>query len=516
MALNLYGHCCRAIIKDVFQEDFDTEGIKEAEAYIIYSRMPSQFIMTDQSSKDHSSAYATFFHRNILDIKRHLLYFLLNRNRYRQITITTTEIQFLIQYEQMHTLKESLHDKRVKSEIYFEELEHILMFYHGGYVQEHRQGEAVITNRRRFEIQGFGFGLDFKDASRKALFEYLERFAASFKLQGTICASYEEVRSRAVDPASFGLYDAPKPPIVQYSPTIQMEWVNACSLQSGINRLVPEQMSQYLKEDILNRFVYESSNGCAIGNSYVEAILYSLYEAMERDLFMKCWFYGSPLKEIKFDIELSPPMEAVEMYFDELGYNIKFYYLENKMNICAVWCLITNQTNNGFYSITGLGCHLHIEHAVQAAFFEAHRSFIYYCNKKKEDLEKEIKLAEQLQEIRNVIDHMHYFLSLTSKPLIEKRIQNTDVIIISKLLGLSFRSVDLKNELNEVVNRSKKEYDDLLIVDQTNPFLKSFSLFCTKALLLGAVPLDFTSSYIRPYHQLNDAKMKERNIHPLA
>ncbi|GAA0362287.1 YcaO-like family protein [Bacillus horti] len=475
----------------------------------------------EKEYRQQSKSTLHYPHKHIQDIQRQLFYFLIHHERYDKLSFNSKEAIITVSYEaKADQLKEFSYDKRLQSPLVIEELMQLMMFYQGGYVLNIDEGNVSLANRQRFVIQGYGYDFNQGKAIQKAVLEYLERCAAAYELPESVAGTYTQLSDKAIDPEKFGYYPdemTQKHQLSFYTPELLMKWVQAASLLTKQIHLVPEQMSQYLLEHIENQYVYDSSNGCAIGNTYTEASFYSILEVVERDQFMKAWFYGRPLKKIEFPSDMLS-IRGKMLYFEALNYDLSFYYLENPMNIPVVWCLITSQNQeNRFYSVTGLGCHLQAQHALEAAFFEAYKSFKDIRKQDPTWLREKIAHIEQTQHINEVIEHIHYFLSYRSKPLIEEKVGGAETIPYKSLEHYSFQHQDMSIELEVLLNRIKDTYSDVLIVDQGNPFLHAFGLSCTKALLLGAVPLDFTSHLIRQHESdTEQIKIKKKNIHPLA
>lgn len=545
MEMKFYGHSFKELLLEVLK---DTRVVEESldsskfqfffhkNNFVAESKADAVRISRRNSSADpsfedgmnHSDKIDEFIyrsqHHHLFDLMRHLYHFFIHVGRYQSITICPNQVSLKINYSlQETTIKDSPHAKRVSSSMDLDELKHLLMTYKGGYVINRNEGSVSIANRKKFVIQGYGFDFDQTQSVRKALLEYLERWAATYELAGTVLGSYEDLSGAgAMNPALFGLYDevneSGQLSLARYDSKLVMHWVKAKSLLNDAEYYVPEQLSQYLKDELFNRYVYESSNGCAIGNSLVEASFYSILEVIERDLFMKCWFYQQPLKKIQFKGACELLVGGKQLYLEELGYSLAFYYMDNPMRIPAIWCLITSQDDkNPFYSVTGLGCHLHLQDAVAASFFEAYKSFKDIREQDCAKLRMKIKKIEQSQQIDDVIEHVHYFLSYQSKTLIENITAAAEPINFAELASHSYEDRDLVKELDELLRRIRCHYSDVLIINQGNPFLQAFGLSCTKALLAGAVPLDFTSHYIRQFAGDPDQiKKTQRNIHPLA
>ncbi|WDF49011.1 YcaO-like family protein [Paenibacillus sp. KACC 21273] len=484
----------------------------------IYISNSQNYINEKMNQKSKRNAMYNYYHQSTEDIYKHIYYYFVHQERYSFISIDSCCIQMEIKYPiRENELKNHSSYKRLDSQVRMDELKYYLMEYKAGYIIKTDGNNISIMNREYSLIEGFGYEFDKNMALKKALFEYLERCMASYELKGKIVDTYNNLKSQAINPEVFGLYNKKNRKLASYEPDLILEWIEAKSLINNHSIYIPEQWAQYLKKDILNQYVYDSSNGSAIGNTYKEASLFSILEAIERDLFMQNWFYTHNFKRIEFDSAKEMFLQGAELYFQQLGYDLEFYYMENAMSIPAVWCLIrSNDVQNNLYSITGLGCHLHIAHAIKAAFFEAYKAFEDLINQDQVKLLAEIQRVEKIKEIDKVMDHLYYFLSYESKMVIEKKLKGIESIYYSKLLSNSYEHIDIEEELKNLLNKASTCYEDILIVDQTNDFLEKFSLHCTKAILIGSIPLDFTTHFIRPYHNVSDEKIKQKNIHPLA
>lgn len=484
----------------------------------IYISDNKKIINEKKSQQSKNDAVYHFYHTSKEDIYKHIYYYFIHQEKYSFISIDSYCIQMKINYPiRDNEVKSHSFHKRLDSQVKMDELKYYLMEYKSGYIMKTDGYNISIMNREYPLIEGFGYEFQKDIALKKAMFEYLERCMASYELKGKITETYNNLKSQAINPEVFGLYSEKSRKLASYDANLNLEWIKAKSMISNDYIYVPEQWVQYLKKDILNQYVYDSSNGSAIGNTYKEASLFSILEGIERDLFMQNWFYTNNFKKIEFDSAEETFLRGAELYFQQLGYKLEFYYMENSMNLPAVWCLIQSiDLQNSLYSITGLGCHVHIRHAIKAAFFEAYKAFKDLISQDQAELLKEIQRVENIKEIDKVMDHLYYFLSYESKLIIEEKIKAVESIYYSKLLRNSYEHVDIEEELEYLVNKASTHYQDILIVDQTNNFLKKFSLYCTKAILVGSIPLDFTTHFIRPYHKESDAKIKQKNIHPLA
>ncbi len=68
-----------------------------------------------------------------------------------------------------------------------------------------------------------------------------------------------------------------------------MDWVWGYSFLKERPILIPELLAYY-SLGYEEGFVYETSNGCALGGSLEEAIFYGIMEIVERDSFLMTWY----------------------------------------------------------------------------------------------------------------------------------------------------------------------------------------------------------------------------------
>ncbi|MET9605005.1 TOMM precursor leader peptide-binding protein [Streptomyces sp. NPDC006512] len=171
---------------------------------------------------------------------------------------------------------------------------------------------ASVTDGRLADGAGYGRAGDFADSERIALFEAVERYAGMRPTgrRTTLRASFAELGpDRAVDPERLGLPDPahhghPASPTVPYTPDLELDWVHGWSLTRQRVTAVPEHVAYWeVPGPGRPRVVYESSNGCGLGNSPEEAALYGLFEVAERDAFLMAWYARTPLRRVEAPAE---------------------------------------------------------------------------------------------------------------------------------------------------------------------------------------------------------------------
>lgn len=460
---------------------------------------------------------------DIQSVEKSILFFKIHVQKYQEmkLDIPKRTITFTYGYDQIkRPIKESASSKRLPSHLSLEDLKNALFHIHGGYVIRDTGSSIAVANRKYFTIQGFGFDYDPSTATRKALMEYTERYSSMVDLPDGITGSYHQLQNKApvINPEQFGLYTSETPKekyqLVSYHHDLEIDWVKGDSLVNGETFYVPEQMVQYLKPAMKNRYTIESSNGCAIGNCDEEAALFSILEAYERDTFFKSWFRNSQVVRI----EGLKGYENQRSFFENEGYELEFYLLPNDAKIPVVWALIrSGDTHNQIYSITGLGCHPQLEHAIESAYYELYNAYLNLTGLKEDSLSTLISEVEAKEKLDTMEDHFYLFASYKVRGLLERKLSDVREEAYADLLRFSYYTENLQEELAYVVENVKTEYEDILLFHQSNALLNSLSLSCAKVLLVGAIPVDFTSELIRRTNTLDDARRWEaRNVHPLA
>lgn len=101
--------------------------------------------------------------------------------------------------------------------------------------------------------------------------------------------SFHDLEDYALNPLTLGVhtnehYNRDGFPFKPFDPDYEQNWVWGYSLSQNRTILVPESIAYYSLGH-RDAYVYETSNGCAIGGSLEEAIFHGILEVVERDAF---------------------------------------------------------------------------------------------------------------------------------------------------------------------------------------------------------------------------------------
>lgn len=359
----------------------------------------------------------------------------------------------------------------------------------------------------------FGRTFDFKSSEVSAYLEGLERYSNVYnrKSNSEIFASYLEVKDRAVNPTDMTLHKEEHMNehfrLHRYSENMKYHWVWGYSLRNEIPLLIPEQMVYYKDEMIRGesrRFVYETSNGCALGSTIEEAVLYGLFEMIERDNFLVAWYNRLPLVEIDIS-NLSEEFRILNEVIKADGYEVRFFDTTMELGIPTVWALMVNERDDAVVkTYSAAGCHFNPEKALMSAFIEVVSSVPVY---------NKVFGAEHLMERKRLIfenddlatefqDHV----LLYSHPDTLERLSFLTSLGEKKTLRTlhpewyeteTFKNQDLTEDLNQLLHRIYKHYEDVYVVDLSGELLKSFELRCVKVFIPGMLTMTFGHQHRR-------------------
>ncbi|QSO53694.1 YcaO-like family protein [Alicyclobacillus curvatus] len=355
---------------------------------------------------------------------------------------------------------------------------------------------------------GAGHALSKQSATTAAILESLERVCGRLPLgkQTTIYDSYANLRLSAIHPRCFGehdddLYDNCEFEFEKFRDEEKYRWVWAHSFARGEAVLVPEQIAYFgaVKKGEL-RFVYETSNGCAVGASIEEAILHGVFEVIERDLFLNMWYGRIPLPEL--DVEADSPME-VRAWYAQLsgqGFVIRLFNLSLDLDVPAVLAVAINPQHTAPNLLMAAGCHLNPYQAMTSALREL---AVQVASVTKMSADKFAKARTMYADSRNVRSMRQHVLvnalpeSFDRAAFIFKHPDGRATVKESYsdwMQQFGVASKDIKPILEAVLTYLHNHGFDVLVVNQTSIELKSGGLSCVKVLVPGMLPMTFGHS----------------------
>ncbi|MEU3725925.1 TOMM precursor leader peptide-binding protein [Streptomyces sp. NPDC031705] len=368
----------------------------------------------------------------------------------------------------------------------------------------------------------------FDRSARVGVLEGLERYAGMRSRSRTtsVTGSLNGFGADAVDPRRVGLYGEAfyreNPRVRPFDPDREIPWVWGWSLRDRQPRLVPEVLTYYHAPGLENRFVQESSNGCASGGSLAEAAYFGLMEVVERDAFLLTWYGRQPLPEIDPATSDRASTRAMVDRLALYGYRARFFDTRISFPIPVVTAVAERFDGGTGRMCFGAGAGLDPESALDSALCEIATDAVNLPGRTERDEERLRAMAADFDLVTALHDH----------PLVygvPEMGRHADFLLrgpsrgplrpVSALRGPAV-SDDVREDLARCVEAVAARGFDVVVVDQTLPEQRALGLHTVSVLVPGLLPIDFGWSRQRALGMprmrtaLREAGLRERDLEP--
>jgi ribosomal protein S12 methylthiotransferase accessory factor len=333
-----------------------------------------------------------------------------------------------------------------------------------------------------------------------AILEGLERYCG-LEPRGkrtVVHDSYNHLKNQALNPIEVGVhakeqYERPGFPFTEFDPDCPIDWVWGYSFLQERPILVPELLAYYSLGCGSRGFVYETSNGCALGGSLEEAIFYGILEVVERDSFLMTWYAQMSLPRLNpasiEDLELQLMIERMRAVAD---YDLYLYNSTMEHGIPSILAIAKNRKEKGMNLICAAGSHLDPVRAVKTAVHELAGMMLSLDEKLVANQEEYVRMLHDSSLVQQMDDHgMLYGL-----PQAEERLQfllddRRPLRSFSGEFKWKSTHLDLTDDLQDIVQVFRRLNLDVIVVDQTTPETARNGLYCVKVLIPGMLPMTF-------------------------
>ncbi|WP_330239427.1 TOMM precursor leader peptide-binding protein [Streptomyces sp. NBC_00525] len=342
----------------------------------------------------------------------------------------------------------------------------------------------------------------FSTSRTLAFLEGLERYAGTHRRGRTtpVTGSWTQLKDDAVDPAVCGLY-TPRtyrddPLVDAFDPDRAIPWEWGWSLRDDRPVLVPSRLVYYSAGLAADNFVFECSNGCAIGGGLEEAVLGGLLELIERDAFLNAWYGDARLTEIDLATVGGRAAPAMAERAALQGYDV--HVLDNRVDLAVpvVTALAVRRDGGPGALSFAAAASLDPRAAVEGALSEV-LTYIPHLARQTEERREELEaMADDFERVRHLKDHAQlyglprmaahaesYLRPLALRPF-------TDVYRDWEATGRP-RTGDLRDDLRAVIRELSGAGHDVIAVDQTTPEQERMGLRTVATLAPGLLPIDF-------------------------
>jgi ribosomal protein S12 methylthiotransferase accessory factor len=333
-----------------------------------------------------------------------------------------------------------------------------------------------------------------------AILEGLERYCG-LEPRGkktVVHDSYNHLKNQALNPIEVGVhakeqYERPGFPFTEFDPGRSIDWVWGYSFLQERPILVPELLAYYSLGCGSRGFVYETSNGCALGGSLEEAIFYGILEVVERDSFLMTWYAQMSLPRIDPNsIEDQELLLMIERMRAVAGYDLYLYNSTMEHGIPSILAIAKNRKEKGMNLICAAGSHLDPVRAVKTAVHELAGMMLSLDEKLEKNQEEYVRMLHDSSLVQQMDDHgMLYGL-----PQAEERLQflldeNRPLRPFHEELQWKSRHLDLTEDLQDILQVFRRNNLDVIVVDQTTPETIRNGLYCVKVIIPGMLPMTF-------------------------
>jgi ribosomal protein S12 methylthiotransferase accessory factor len=369
-----------------------------------------------------------------------------------------------------------------------------------------------------------GYGL----SGKVALLEGLERFAGMRpRTKSTVVhASYTELGDQALDPRLCGGYSEDfhrrEPAVRQFAVDRPIPWVWGYSLRDGRPVLVPEILGYFHAEGQgADRFVQDSSSGCASGAGLAQAAYHGLMEAVERDAFLIAWYARAKLPEL--DPRSSTRRETREMV-DRLalyGYQVRLFDTRITFPIPVVTAVAQRRDGRIGTLAFGAGASLDLEAAVAGGLCEIATDAVKLGRMSAHEYQRLHAMTRDHTLIGGLHDHpLVYGLPQMARHADFLLARDRKMRPLSEAFasGGPAPSLDLVEDLRRCVETVAAAGFDVVVVDQTAPEQNALGLHAVKVIVPGLVPIDFGWHRQRARHlprvrtALREAGLREHDL----
>jgi ribosomal protein S12 methylthiotransferase accessory factor len=339
----------------------------------------------------------------------------------------------------------------------------------------------------------------YAESESTAILEALERYCglAPRGKRTVVRDSYRNLEDQALNPVKVGLYAKeqyarPGFPFAPFDPDRPIDWVWGYSFLQERPILVPELLAYY-SLSCGEGFVYETSNGCALGGSLEEAIFYGILEVVERDAFLMTWYARLPLPRLDLDSAGDRELRLMAERLQAVtGYEVHLFNATMENGIPSVWTIAKNRKTKGVNLICAAGSHPDPVRAVKSSLHELAAMLLTF----EEKFESNRKTYEQMLHdpfrVRQMEDHS----MLYGLPQAEERLQfllenNRPLRTFAEEFGSKARHADLTDDLRDLLRAFRRLNLEVIVVDQTTPETRRNGLYCVKVLIPGMLPMTF-------------------------
>lgn len=328
----------------------------------------------------------------------------------------------------------------------------------------------------------------YAEATRIGILEGIERLGAESPGDNLYAAVPEG--ARRIGPERFGLANEdwliPHPEV--------RSWSTGESLLTGEEVALPTRLVYYHPQLDEHRWVQDSSNGCAIGGSNQEALLFGLLEAIERDAFLAAWYGGLALDEIRADSVTDPLSRVLLDRMALCGQEVRFFNATIGVEVPTVIAVCTEP---GGSACVGAGSHPNAEKALHSALVEVASDFQVVAQHRREREDELATMLNDYSRVRSMEDHADMFAHPGARPLLAPWLDSNHRLTDLDALSRPGSGTSVAADLAQTLDACRAAELEPIAVRTQTPLADAVGARCWKVVVPGLIPIDFGFSYQR-------------------
>lgn len=348
-----------------------------------------------------------------------------------------------------------------------------------------------------------------------SVLESIERYAGlrSRSKRTVVQASYHQLlrdSEPALDPTTLGLHSPEQYAqyeqrhfcrhLVPYNHDLTCHWVWGYSFQKQSPILVPEHCAYYGVPISAENpaFVFDISNGCALGNSLEEAIFHGMLEVIERDAFLLTWYAQLGLPRLDLRSLTDPTLRLlVEHLEQQSGYTIQALNATLDHALPCLYLLgIDEQKRADMPKVHVMaGSHPHPEQALLRALREFTTSLVFAPQTYLQDRTEARAMLADTNLVQTMEHHpLVYYLPEAFERLnflYQTPRRQTFQEAFHDFYQAPPERLDLRDDLEALIGYYLQRGTDTIVVDQSVPEYRPCGLRCVKVIMPGLLPMTF-------------------------
>lgn len=324
-----------------------------------------------------------------------------------------------------------------------------------------------------------------------AQLEMIERYSSMVPyFSRVIRGSYEELNKdeslSIVPPEEYNLrkgQDFPR--------NDEIVWGEVLDLHSKKTSYLPEQILYFDNQLLRNekRFIYETSNGTALGGSLNEAIMYAIFEAIERDSFLSHWYTQKLPKLVLEETIENDEIKQLIYQYRQLGYELHILDITLETDIPVVWILMRNTNEDAnLYLYSAAGAHYDPEEAILAALVEVGTSIIVYEKQLKDTKKNLVNLINHPERVLRMEDHVNYYSFKENSGVFDFIFNNIDSLDV---ISTSDMKPKFDFSFEKVITKIMHHHPKIYMRNMQNELLTNLDLYVVKVFIPSLQPITF-------------------------